>query len=64
MSKTPKIPADQTSPAAGGDFPSNRADETHHASSGLDRNLEQQGQPGNISQNTTHQGLPRDREPT
>ncbi len=52
--RSPKGPGDQTVP------PKDTAG-SGGRSSGASANLKEQGQPGNIAQNTTHQGYQQDR---
>jgi hypothetical protein len=59
-SKMPPVPDANKSPKGTGDSKQVRADETPHGKRRV-QNPDQQGQQGNIKQNTTNQGYQQDR---
>ncbi|MBH5367045.1 hypothetical protein [Bradyrhizobium glycinis] len=59
-SKMPPVPDANQSPKGTGDNKQVRADQTPHGQRRV-QNPDQQGQQGNIKQNTTNQGYQQDR---
>jgi hypothetical protein len=60
MTKRPPVPQDNQSHKGTGDPKSGNAHQVRKGRSHTE-NPEQQGQPGNAAQNTTHQGYQQDR---
>ncbi|MCK1394194.1 hypothetical protein [Bradyrhizobium sp. 1] len=58
--KMPPVPAENQSPKGTGDSKQARADQTVHGQQRA-QNPDQQGEQGNIKQNTTNQGYQQDR---
>lgn len=59
MSKKPPVPPANRSPKGTGSDPAATRDPVHHDQ--LENNLREQGDEGNIKQNTTNQGYQQDR---